>query len=181
MVAIAAQILFLIVHQAKRGMTNGIWDMRYAGNTSRMALWSTSISIQAQSAHANSLIGPHGVATAGPCTDMLLYEQAVLTALNGTSGICFSSGTASAGCRLKNYHTGLEDRFGVEITEVFSLLKRGEANELVKNLLPKYEEKLSKPPDGKSFPECYDVQELQPSEEWKQIYERVKREIRNRH
>ena len=178
MVAIAAHILYLPVHQSRRWGLNGIWDMKLSSNTSRMALWASSVSRQAQSIYTNSICGAMVEVAAGPCTDMLLYEQAVSTALITTSGSGVTVGTTSARCQLKNYHTGLEDRFGAEVTEVFSNLKRGDANELAKNLIPKYEQKLPNPPDGKSFTECFNITNLQPSEEWSQIEKRVKKEIR---
>ena len=56
-------------------------------------------------------------------------------------------------------------------------MKREDANEIVKKLIPKYEDRLRRPPKGKSFPECFDVKTLKPSKEWLDIYQRVSKEF----
>jgi methylamine---corrinoid protein Co-methyltransferase len=44
-------------------------------------------------------------------------------------------------------------------------------------LLPRYEKDLGNPPKGKSFPECYDVKSLTPTEEWVRVYDKVKEDV----
>ena len=59
-------------------------------------------------------------------------------------------------------------------------MKRKDANEIVKALIQKYEEKLppsGTPPIGKTFSECTDLKTLKPTKEWQAIYHKVKNEL----
>jgi len=78
-----------------------------------------------------------------------------------------------------NYSTGLEQMFGCELAKVLSKsgFKRSDANEIAKQLIPKYEDKLGEPPKGKSFEECMDLKSLKPKPEWLSIYNQVKKEL----
>ena len=55
-------------------------------------------------------------------------------------------------------------------------MSRAQANEILKKLITKYEERLPNPPKGHPFDECYDVQRLVPKEEWRSMYNHVKEE-----
>lgn len=57
------------------------------------------------------------------------------------------------------------------------IMKRSDANEFVKRIMPKYESKLANAPLGKSFLECYDPVKLKPSREWNEIYSSVRKEV----
>ena len=58
-------------------------------------------------------------------------------------------------------------------------MKREEANEMVKLLRKKYEDKLSpdKAPVGKSFWELYDLKTVTPKPEYLEIYNKVIHEL----
>ena len=56
-------------------------------------------------------------------------------------------------------------------------MTRKQANEIVKKVLPKYEEQLLAPPKGKSVQECFDLKKMEPSPEYKAIYNKVKNEL----
>jgi len=56
-------------------------------------------------------------------------------------------------------------------------MTRKQANEIVKVLIPKYESMLWNPPIGKSFRDCYDMNTLKPTQEWLNIYLKVKQEL----
>ena len=77
----------------------------------------------------------------------------------------------------KNFGTGLENKFAAEVAKATAGMKRSDANEIVKRILPKYESRLANPPLGKSFLECYDRVKLTPSKEWAEIYKHVRKEI----
>ena len=55
-----------------------------------------------------------------------------------------------------------------------------DANTLVLRLLEKYEHVFDRPEGnpGLRFDEAYDMRTLQPRPEWQQLYEEVKREVR---
>jgi methylamine--corrinoid protein Co-methyltransferase len=108
---------------------------------------------------------------------MLLYECAALGTAVVTSGRSRTVGVRSAGGIHRNYSTALEAKFAAEIIKSCAGMKRDAANEIVKALLPKYEEQLKNPPLGKSFLECYDIKTLTPTKEWRDIYHRIQKEL----
>ncbi len=174
--AIALIILGVPVHQAV--YSGGVaFDIRYNGNCGRDALWADTVLHQAVSRKThfvtNSLINQ----VSGPCTDMLLYESAVGLMSLSVSGASLSIGTRSAGGKYTNYLSPLEARFCAEVFKTCAGMKRSDANEIAKTLIPKYEDRLMNPPKGKSFTECFDLKTLKPTKEWQDIYDRVWKEL----
>lgn len=175
--SIAAQML-LAVSTFPTVIESTNVDARYFGNTGREALWATSTSIQART--TGNRIMNLGITSqvSGPCTSMLLQETASIAIADSVSGIAIEIGTRPAACRYKNQGSALENKFFAEVLKSAAThLKLGDANEIVKALLPKYERGLRDPPKGKSFAECTNLRTLQPSEEWMGIYEGVWKEL----
>jgi methylamine--corrinoid protein Co-methyltransferase len=56
-------------------------------------------------------------------------------------------------------------------------LNRENANEIVKTLLERYEDRIKDAPLGKRFQECYDVKRVRPTKEHLEMYEGVKIEL----
>ncbi len=169
---VAAQLL-LEASMFPTVVESTVVDARYFGNTGREALWTTSTSMQARS--LGNKIMNLGITSqvSGPCTDMLLQETASIAIADAVSGVALEIGTRPAACRYRDYGSGLENKFFAEVLKSSAKkLTLGDANEIVKSLLPKYEKDLRNPPKGKSFPECTDVKTLRPSEEWLEKYER---------
>jgi methylamine--corrinoid protein Co-methyltransferase len=108
---------------------------------------------------------------------MLLYESAVSMICISASGASYAVGPRSAGGRLTNYVSPLECKFCGEVLKGSAGMKLGEANEIAKVFIPRYEAKLAAPPDGKSFTECFDLKTLKPTKEWREIYDKVKKEL----
>jgi methylamine--corrinoid protein Co-methyltransferase len=173
---IACTLLLYTAYQASNGASFP-YDMRYMGNCGRHALWSLSVVFQALSRNTHVCLNSVLNQTAGPTTKMLLYESAVGMMNLTVSGVSSCTGTRSAGGKYTNYLTPLEIKFAGEVFKKTAGMSREQANEIANRLLPLYEDQLGQPPKGKSFSECYDVETLQPSEEWLKIYEEVKNEV----
>ena len=156
---------------------SSIIDGRYFGNGGREALWALSVANQAKSRNSHVMIHEGTAQVAGPGTDMILYESAAIAMTLVASGAAVIMGTRPAACRYPNYCSGLENKFCAEVVKASAGLKLEKANEIVKELVPKYEGKLKRPPKGKSFTELTDLKTLQPVKEWVEIYERVWREL----
>lgn len=151
-----------------------VLDSRYFGNTGREALWTTSTSMQARSSHNKVMNLGITSQVSGPCTEMLLEETAAIAIADSVSGVSIEIGTRPAACRYRNYGSGLENKFCAEVLKsAASQLRLTDANEVVKGLLPSYENQLRTPQKGKSFSECTDLKTLRPSSEWTGIYESV--------
>jgi methylamine---corrinoid protein Co-methyltransferase len=175
LVAIAYSLSHYIVHQATYGGCSP-YDVRYMGNTGRDAQWVLGIFLQALSRNTpvlkNTSINP----TAGPGTEMLLYECAA-TALNlSVSGISIGLGPRSAAGKYTDHLSPLECKWSAEVIKAGAGMTRAQANGIVNKLIAKYEERLPNPPKGYSFDKCYDVQRLVPTEEWRAMYARVRKE-----
>ena len=56
-------------------------------------------------------------------------------------------------------------------------MKREDANELVKDILKRYEGRIGQAPLGKSFRECYDAETITPTKEYLDVYDTVKNEL----
>jgi methylamine--corrinoid protein Co-methyltransferase len=175
-VAIATMLLSPIVRKATYFGT-AIQDIRYGGNSNREGIWTTSIVQQALSKNTNLLSTSVTTQLAGPCTEMLLYECAVTTINDSVSGACASKGPRTIAGKYPNHITPLECKFCGEVIKACASIKRNDANEIVKKLIPRYEEKLRDPPKGKPFQECYDLKALKPSKEWLEIYKKIKKEL----
>ncbi len=174
--AVAATLLERAVHRLT--FTSGnVLDIRYLGNSGRDAVWANSIAQQAQNRHTGILTRGLTSQIFGPCTFELLYETVVIAITDVVSGVSLELGTRPTGCKYPNYASGLENKFAAEVTKSSAGLKRSDANEMVRVLLPKYEDRLQRPNKGKSFTECTDLKTLKPIKEWQDIYERVWKEL----
>jgi methylamine--corrinoid protein Co-methyltransferase len=174
--SIAASILLIPTHQATTS-AGSCFDSRAICNTGREAIWADSISGQAQARNMSRPIEGIISPINGPCTQALLHECAT-TALAGTvSGRAWLLGVRPRGGRLENYSTALENVFTAEIAKASARLTRKDANEIVKALLPKYENSLRTPAEGKTFLECYDPVRLKPSGDWLDICVAVRKEL----
>lgn len=173
---IACTLLLYTAYQASNGASFP-YDMRYMGNCGRDALWSLSVVFQALSRNTHLCLNSVLNQSAGPATEMLLYESAVGMMNLTVSGATSCTGTRTAGGKLTNYLTPLEIKFAGEVFKQCAGMSRAQANDIANKLLPLYEAQLGKAPKGQSFPECYDVEKLEPSAEWQRIYDDVKNEV----
>jgi len=171
---VACELLMVAVYQAKF-VGSQCLDIRYFGNCGREAVWANSVAAQAVSRNSHLLVMGQDNPVSGPETEMILLEGAV-AAINETVG----GSSAVVGIRPAQYpnHTsGLEGKWLGELVRAAAGLKRNEANDIVKKLIPRYEKRLRQPPIGKAFPECFDLKTLQPKKEWLEVYNKVKNEL----
>ena len=172
---IACSLLQYAVLQATVG-GGEIYDIRYLSNVNRDGLWSLSVTHQALSRNTHLLT--HGIANevSGPGTESLLYEILVGVAVIAASGAAFSTGPRSAGGKLTNYLTPLECGFCAEVSHAASGMELAKVNELAKEFLPRYEERIKDPDVGKPVEEVWDLNNFQPRPEWNAMYKKVRKE-----
>jgi methylamine--corrinoid protein Co-methyltransferase len=172
---IAYSLLVFATFQAARG---GVppFDLSYMGNTGRRAQWTLAVTNQAMTRNTNVVLHSIVNQVAGPGTKTLLYETIVGMTNMAVCGVTNVVGTRSAGGRLTNYLTPLEHKFGGEVFKAAAGMSREQGNDIANLFIPKYEDDLIPPPDGRSFQELYDVDKLEPIAEWQQMYDEVKQE-----
>ena len=76
-----------------------------------------------------------------------------------------------------DHFTPLEPRFASEVAHAAAGMSRTEANDIVKKLLARYEDRLADPPRGKKFQECYDWDSIEPCQEYIDLYGNIKEEL----
>jgi methylamine--corrinoid protein Co-methyltransferase len=153
------------------------YDVRYLSNVNREGLWNLSIVHQALSRNTHIITDPPINSVSGPGTEKLLYEIAAGITTIASSGAGMTTGPRSAGGKLTDYVTPLECRFLAEVAHTASAFAPADANEIVKELLPKYEDTIKEPDLGRSFQQLYDLDTLTPIPEWEATYQKVKQEV----
>ena len=173
---IAGFLLQFAVHEADYASINAM-DVRYSGNCGRDGIWALNMMSQAigRNTHLLKNFVPNQVA--GPCTEMLLYESAVSMVTMAASGAEICVEPRSGGGRYADHLTPLECKFCAEAFKRSAGMTRKQVNEIAKVLIPKYEDTLQNPPKGKSIRECYDLKTWKPTQEWFDMYLKVKREL----
>jgi len=153
-----------------------IYDVRYLSNVNREGLWALSVVFQALSRNTHTLC--HGIANqvSGPGTENLLREIAAGVAVLAASGSSLTTGPRSAGGKLTDFVTPLECRFVAEVSHAASGMELSKVNEVVKALLPKYEDSIKEPDLGVPFQKAYNMDTLEPTPEWEATYRKVKAE-----
>ena len=173
---IASTLLQFVVHQADYA-AGGMMDLRYNGNTGRDGLWAASMSTQALSRNTNVVLSKFPETVAGPMTEMFLYETAAGMIQTCVAGASVTTAPRSAGGNLKDHLTPLEAWYGAEVFKAAAGMSRAQANDIIKWLIPKYEDQLMNPPKGQTFQELFDVNSLTPIPEWQAMVTKVQREL----
>jgi methylamine--corrinoid protein Co-methyltransferase len=154
--------------------------IRHVATTTRSVLWVESAVCQAFAQHAPCIIFGDIYPKSGALTRELLYEVAANAIVITVSG-GHLKGPASADGLLPNC-TGLEARWMGEVGQAVARqkLNQQEANDIVNQLLKKYEHIFDFPGGnpGQPFSQAYDLETLQPTSEWSALYEAVKQEVR---
>jgi hypothetical protein len=176
-VGVASHIQALMVAQAHYSNYFPM-HLMHSFNTSRELLWAISVTYQTLAKHTPFISTSNGFAAAGPCTPMVLYEAAAHGLTSSVSGGNLWE-MAVARNKHKNRATPMEARMACEVgcAAADVGLKREDANELVKEIVKKYEANLTSAPLGKNFQECYDVKKVRPREEYVQLFEEIKKEL----
>jgi methylamine---corrinoid protein Co-methyltransferase len=173
--AIACTLLqYAVLHASAGG--GEIYDVRQLTNVNREGLWTLSTANQALSRNTHLLTHAIANEVSGPCTESFLLESLVGVSTIAASGVAIAAGPRPAGGKLANYITPLECRFAAEVSHKASGLTRKTVNEIAKEILPRYEDRITDPDVGKPFVEAYDIKTMRPTKEWESIYRKVKAE-----
>lgn len=166
----------------------GIWpaDAIYFATTSKTALWANFHCGAAWSNNTKTFAvtgAPWGIVASGPCTDTYFWEHAAATIGNAVVGLNVSGGTGWQSGRL-NGATPIGARFASEVGQAVceAQIDWVEANRLVKYCLDKYQDRMvarTLHEGGKRWDQCYDVETCEPTQEYLDIYNKVKQELRD--
>ncbi len=150
----------------------------YGNDTTPEILQAISLAQQAMARNSRMLTDVVITPVGGPGTKTLLYETAAMALLVTVSGGCGMLGPRSAVGTTPGHVSGLESRFGAEVSNAALGMTRQEADGFVRQLIAKYKNDLDKRPVGQRFDEVYDVISVRPKQAWLDTYEEVKGELR---
>jgi methylamine---corrinoid protein Co-methyltransferase len=154
--------------------------VRYVATSTREVLWVINATAQAFARFAPAIIVSDIYPKSGAGTKELLYETAANAIVNAVSG-GHLEGCGSADGNLPNC-SGLEARLMAEVALATHRMQMSlkEANDLVLQLLPKYEHvfTLENGNPGKPFDEVYELGRIEPLDFWQKMYEEVKTELK---
>jgi methylamine--corrinoid protein Co-methyltransferase len=174
---VASHFMGILVYQAGWHLSFPV-HINYASNSTPELLWVTSVFAQAISRNTHLLSLHHNYTAAGPCTEMCLYEIAAQRLAAVSSGVSIESvGVGKA--KHEDYLTPMEPKFAAEVAHATVGVRREDANEMVKALLPRYVDKVADPPLGLKYQECYDVKTGKPSRRCLEVYTKVREELKD--
>ncbi len=174
---VAGMILLQMLYMTTTHSTSPTHPFFNGCNTAPEILWGTSLFIQALARNTPFLTVVANTPVGGPCTKTLLYETAAMGLTATTSGATRIMGPRSAAGVIPGFCSGLESRFYGEVAHAAAGMSRSDANEIVKQLVPKYQDTLPQPPIGKRFDDAYDLNTLKPTDEWLTLYAEAKQEL----
>jgi methylamine--corrinoid protein Co-methyltransferase len=188
-VSLASAIMAVMVYKVGIGSSyNALGYLRastpnYSAFVTRPCLWGSSIGSQAISRNTKIINTAVAMTNAGPGTEMQFQEIAAALC---ASIPCGREGLSQGVRRFKVrplLGSGLENRFWGEVGHAMAGVKRDFANSLAKEMLAKYENKITKDSDGGplgyTFDEIYDLNTLAPRKNFLEVYEKVKKELEN--
>jgi|GEM_PF-254702 len=150
-------------------------------NSDRPTLWVRNCELQALNKHTNLICCQTGGGTgAGPGTEQMLWEIAALGIVISSGGGHINHGPRKEVLAAPTQGSGLEPRWQAEVCQATAGVQRDKLNHVLNSILLKYEDKLKdgSSPKGYSFDEIYDYDVVQPKQHYREIYERVKEELR---
>lgn len=150
---------------------DGPIHIRWGTTTTRQTLQVAAHAAMALDYNTDLLLGNQYYTLAGPCTGMCLLETAAQALVDTASGRELLSGVASSKGTIQDKTTAMETRIMGEASMAACGMSIPEINHIVDNIVTLYEKNYLRAPTGKTFQECYNVNDLVPSDEYLDIYD----------
>jgi hypothetical protein len=152
-------------------------DLQSACSTGRQVLWGTSASAQAITRNSHFPIQISGLVAAGPGVETQPYEAAAAVIAHVVSGASVGPTGGSPGNAVVDHITPMNGRWSALLAHSVLGMKRDQANEIVLQLLRKYEDTMHSASKGLKFWECYDMKSLKPLPDHASLYARARKEL----
>ncbi len=175
-VSTAYILMGLLVQKGSYQLTFPV-HFRYGCSTTRDVLWVVSSSCQAASRNIPMPVIWLGYMAGGPNTKSYFYESAAYLLSAVTSGAPSVQTPHPAKAVKIDGITPIEARFGVEMGIAASKFNREQANDLVIQLLEKYESQIETAPTGSTYQECYNVTTGKPGDDYLRLFNEIKAEL----
>ena len=145
--------------------------VRWGTTTNRQSLQVAAHTAAAIDTNTDILLANQYYTMAEPCTEMNLLEIAAQAMVDTVSGREMLSGVASAKGVQQNKVTGMEARMMGEASMATCGMDVHDVNQIVESILSWYEKSYFNLPKGKTFKECYDIDNIEPTEEYIATYD----------
>jgi methylamine--corrinoid protein Co-methyltransferase len=175
-VSTAYILVGLLVHKGSYQLHFPV-HFRYGCSSTRDVLWAVSASCQTISRSIPMPVIWLAYLAAGPMTRMYFYEAAAYILCAIPSGAPSVQTPLPAKATVADAITPMEARFGVEMANAATRLSREQANDLVVQLLDRYESRIETPPAGSTYPECYDLVTGKPGAAYLRLYDEIREEL----
>jgi len=139
--------------------------------TNRMSMQIAAHTALAIDTNTDILLGNQYYTLSGPCTQMCLLEVAAQAICDTATGRELLSGVASSRGVIQDNTTPMEARMMGEASMATCGMDAPDANIIIECILKRYEGSRSRSAIGKTFRECYDLNSLQPTDEYLAVYE----------
>jgi hypothetical protein len=170
-------------------LLDNVWELTMGGATPPFRVnniaeryataWTSNIAQLAIFRNNKGITGGGGAGSrSGLCTEMQFYEIAVGRVACEPLTALLVSGANAHGTE-DDYFNGMTVRWNIELGNEIVGLSLTDANDLVKTLLKSPKFQIGKEPDGKKFPEVYDLETVQPTQEYQDMYNKMTKEVRD--
>jgi methylamine--corrinoid protein Co-methyltransferase len=176
LVMTAYYLLGMLIFRGTYHLTGPV-HFRHGCSTTRDSLWVFAVVGRATSRNTRYPAIGLGYAAAGPCTPTYFYEAAAVNLCCVSSGYAGVQTVHPAKAVVVDGVTPLEAQFNVEIAHATAGMETGQANELVNQLLERYEQTIEDAPQGQRYHECYDLKTGKPSDAYVRLLSEVKGEL----
>ena len=150
---------------------DGPIHIRWGTTTTRETLKIAAHAAAALDLNTDFLLANQYYTLAGPCTEMCLLETAAQAITDTASGRELLSGVASSKGVSQDKTTGMEARMMGEAALATCGMEISEVNRVLDRVVGLYEKNFGKAPQGKRFQDCYNVKDVEPSDEYIDLYD----------
>lgn len=174
-VTVASHLLGVICYAVSYHFM-GHMSLQWSHNTGPLGLWIQAMAGQAL-ARNTPVVSVNDLYTRSGLGTKELFWEIAAGAMIGTACGLHQHGIGATGGSLIDHTSGLEARFQAEVAHAALGKTRAEVNQMALACLEKYQDNLAEPNLGKPFPELYDLETLEPTREWQDIYDHARLEL----
>ena len=175
-VSVADHLLGAVLYDADYHMFS-LTHINYVNNTEPMGIWIQAVVGQALARNTRMVCLNDIYVLSGPGTKELLYECAADAIVGTVSGFNMQGAGTTGGFKA-DHTTGLEARFIAEVSRQTLGWTREQASRVIPEIMTRYMHTLTAPNRGRPFNELYNVDTVEPGQEWLDIYHQVKEDLK---
>ena len=145
--------------------------IRWGTTTNRQSMQVAAHTAMAIDTNTDLMLANQYYTMAGPCTEMCLLETAAQAMCDTASGRELLSGVASSKGVQIDMISGMESRMMGEASMATCGMDIRDVNVILDRIVSWYEKKYFDIPVCKRFQDCYDMDMIQPTEEYVSVYD----------